>query len=75
MSIEMAQKYAFRFSRDSRTPKTVRSIGQFGVGMKRTLFKLGTHFVIESRTTRDSFKLDVPVDEWRREATWDFTFE
>ena len=43
---EAARTYAFRFGRpqggQNRTP---HSIGQFGVGMKRSLFKFGNRFV------------------------------
>jgi hypothetical protein len=75
MSVEVARKYAFRFGRDTRvTRATGRSIGQFGVGMKRTLFKMGAGFSIESKTTTERFVLDVVVDDWRRSRGWDFHF-
>src|SRR5205085_12573494 len=35
----LAKNYAFRFGRPPGTPRTPNSIGQFGVGMKRALFK------------------------------------
>jgi hypothetical protein len=40
--------------------------------MKRTLFKLGRHFVVESRTEQQSFTLDQDVDEWRISPRWEF---
>lgn len=40
--VEIARNYAFRFGRPSGAPPTPHSVGQFGVGMKRTFFKLGS---------------------------------
>src|SRR5256885_1211135 len=47
-SKDLAKKYAFRFGRIPQTPRTPHSIGQFGVGMKRALFKFGKHFLVRS---------------------------
>lgn len=75
MDISIAREYAFRFGRDEDDPQRVdHSIGQFGVGMKRTLFKLGNRFVVESRTTTNSFTIDERVDEWRTRDDWNFRF-
>jgi hypothetical protein len=70
--LETARRYAFRFGRDTSNPADPRSIGQFGVGMKRTLFKLGRSFRVVSRTAEDSFVLEVVVPAWLREERWDF---
>ena len=39
-----AREYAFRFGRPKGKNLTPHSIGQFGVGMKRALFKFGDRF-------------------------------
>jgi len=70
--VDLARKYAFRFGRDPRRPANEHTIGQFGVGMKRTLFKIGQKFEIDSKTTTDSFRLEVDVAEWRQLDEWDF---
>lgn len=70
--IDIARNYAFRFGRPKEMPRTPHSVGQFGVGMKRALFKLGTKFSIESTAERSWFKLDVDVDEWRQKKEWQF---
>ena len=67
-----AAKYAFRFGRPSDTPRTPHSIGQFGVGMKRALFKFGHHFMVRSATTDDSWAIDVDVPEWEAKVKWNF---
>jgi hypothetical protein len=73
--IDVAKKYAFRFGRPDGMTPTVHSVGQFGVGMKRALFKLGSKFVVESRTKTTSFTLDVDVDQWKRKQEWTFSFQ
>lgn len=70
--LETAQKYAFRFGRAPGMETTPHSVGQFGVGMKRALFKLGKHFRVASATSTESFVVDVDVPEWQRKAEWEF---
>lgn len=72
ISLAMAREYAFRFGRDPDRGVDAGSIGQFGVGMKRTLFKLGRHFIVESKTEDQSFSLEQDVDAWRRSPLWEF---
>lgn len=72
-SIETARDYAFRFGRKSGTPKTPHSIGQFGVGMKRALFKFGEHFNVRSATKDEVWAIDVDVATWEAdEQNWHF---
>lgn len=61
---KLARDYAFRFGRPPGTPKTPNSIGQFGVGMKRALFKFGRHFIVRSATEKEQWAVDVDVDKW-----------
>lgn len=77
MDRHVAQTYAFRFGRPSNSPETPNSVGQFGVGMKRTLFKLGKYFIVESRKNSVSFRISIDVDEWknREENNWTFEIE
>lgn len=63
-SLETAQKYAFRFGRPDDAPETSGSVGRFGIGMKRALFKIGKQFEVESKTSTDHFEVKVNVDEW-----------
>src|SRR5262245_32381433 len=51
--VSVARNYAFKFGRPTDQDCTTESIGRFGVGMKRALFKMGGAFVVRS-TTRDS---------------------
>jgi hypothetical protein len=76
LDLEIAKEYAFCFGRSSSTPETPNSIGQFGVGMKRTLFKIGTEFDVMSKHNNIAYKVPVNVSEWVTDPKdWDFTFE
>lgn len=70
-----AQKYAFRFGRPSGTPQIDYSVGQFGIGMKRALFKMGKQFEIKSVSANASFSIGIDVDKWSKEDEWDFQFK
>ena len=72
--VALAKEYAFRFGRPSDMPQTPGSVGQFGIGMKRALFKLGKAFRIESVSETSRFVLDVDVDEWEESDDWEFAF-
>lgn len=69
---DTARKYAFRFGRAPGAPKTPHSIGQFGVGMKRALFKFGRQFVVRSATRKEEWAVDVSVGEWEARGDWHF---
>lgn len=76
-TLNIAQNYAFRFGRpNSPEAKFVKhSIGRFGVGMKRALFKIGRHFLIESKCGSDHFLIEIDVDKWiETEDNWNFTY-
>ncbi|HWX40580.1 MAG TPA: ATP-binding protein, partial [Blastocatellia bacterium] len=75
MSIELARKYAFRFGRPEQEPRVAHSVGQFGVGMKRALFKLGKKFIVQSTTRVSRFVIEEDVDQWRAKEEWEFTFK
>ena len=69
-----ARDYAFRFGRARAANATPYSIGQFGVGMKRALFKFGRQFSVASKTATESWAVDVDVDEWELTSDWYFAF-
>ena len=66
-SLETAQKYAFRFGRPEDAPITNNTIGRFGIGMKRSLFKIGKNFEVETQNEKDHFKVDVDVEKWSKQ--------
>ena len=73
--VETAQNYAFRFGRPESARSTDYSIGQFGVGMKRALFKFGKYFEVHSTTTNQRWSMTVNVTDWQGEPNWTFDFD
>ena len=69
-----ARNYAFRFGRARAAVATPYSIGQFGVGMKRALFKFGRQFSVASKTATESWAVSVDVDQWEQTNDWHFAF-
>jgi hypothetical protein len=88
-SIEIAQRYAFRFGRPDNAPETSGSVGRFGIGMKRALFKMGKDFTVESKSDNEHFSINVDVEQWKNKTTeitlndgtkstvddWNFSYE
>jgi len=75
-SLESAKNYAFRFGRPSDAEDVKKSVGRFGVGMKRALFKLGNQFEVESKKEKDHFQVKVDVKEWEEDLdNWSFNYE
>lgn len=82
ISAEIARHYAFRFGRSREFAGVKRSVGQFGVGMKRAIFKIGRAFSVESAWRAASgledgsrFRLAVDVEEWALKQEWTFQFD
>jgi len=75
LDLDTAKEYAFRFGRSASSPPTPNSVGQFGVGMKRTLFKIAESFYVESRKNDISYRIDVDIQEWVSKESWDFFFD
>jgi len=64
--VSVARDYVFCFGRAEGAEETGHSIGVFGIGMKRALFRLGNNFRVESVAQDSSFTMEVDVDEWRQ---------
>lgn len=71
--LAVAKGYAFRFGRDEKYQGAVKhSVGHFGVGMKRTLFKIADKFTVHSVTHTDEFTLHLDVAAWKKSTDWHF---
>ena len=70
--LDLAKNYAFRFGRPSNAPSVKRSVGRFGVGMKRALFKLGRLFEVATTTKDVSYRITIDVPDWLGRESWDF---
>ena len=75
IDLDWAREYAFRFGRPEDVKGPLGEVGQFGVGMKRALFKIGAEFTITSTTTKNAFTLPVDVDNWMADTSPEWSFE
>src|SRR3990172_5737469 len=71
-----AVDYAFHFGRRTDAPSDANhSIGLYGIGMKRAVFKIGKKINVESHAD-ESFLVHIDVDEWAKDPkNWDFELE
>jgi transcriptional regulator NrdR family protein len=75
--ISVAKEYAFRFGRPEEATQDLaeaHTIGLYGIGMKRAMFKMGKRITVSSSTGDESFDMPLDVDQWRAkpENDWDF---
>jgi hypothetical protein len=76
IELAVAIRSAFRFGRPDGEDGFEGEVGQFGVGMKRALFKLGEKFVIASTAPTSRFLLEVDVQQWlATENDWSLPIE
>jgi len=65
IKISEAIDYAFHFGRRPNTPaEGDYSIGLYGIGMKRAIFKMGKMIEIYSSTAQEAFRAQIDVNEW-----------
>lgn len=78
ITLDDAVDYAFTFGRKDDAETENFSIGAYGIGMKRAVFKLGAKIDIRSTFkemgTLSSFQVPIDVDAWlgSSEDEWDF---
>lgn len=81
ISLDDAVDYAFTFGRKDDAETESFSIGVYGIGMKRAVFKLGADIKIQSTFiddgTQSSFCVPIKVNDWlaSKNEHWDFDIE
>lgn len=75
MSTEIARTTAFNFGKAIGHKLIENSIGQFGIGMKRAFFKIGSQIAVQSTTKDSHFDIDIDVQEWLKKEEWEFAFK
>lgn len=75
MSTEIARTTAFNFGKAKEHQLIEGSIGQFGIGMKRAFFKIGSFISVHSVTKKSCFDIDIDVPEWLTHNEWEFSFK
>src|SRR5260370_41108554 len=59
ISRKLAEESAFRLGRPrsvDRTEKDIPTVGTYGIGMKRAIFKMGREWEVISRSRKDGFR-------------------
>ncbi|WP_347303674.1 ATP-binding protein [Croceibacterium sp. TMG7-5b_MA50] len=79
MTLKDAEEYAFTFGRKETSEREDFSIGVYGIGMKRAVFKLGENIEITSTwadgSALSAFRVSIDVNQWLSPAKakeWDF---
>ena len=63
--------YAFRMGRaDGRKKTDVGTVGVYGIGMKRAIFKMGRHCLISTKAGRDNYEIEITEDWMNDERQW-----
>lgn len=76
MEAKVARETAFNFGKSDQHRLIDKSIGQFGIGMKRAFFKLGKNIKVKSVAKASQFELTIDVDKWLKEPEkWEFEFD
>jgi hypothetical protein len=81
ISLDDAVAYAFTFGRRETATAENFSIGVYGIGMKRAVFKIGSDILIRSTYKRngaaESFQVPINVGKWLEDTNkdWDFDIE
>jgi hypothetical protein len=63
--------YAFRMGRaDKNRDSTMPTVGVYGIGMKRAIFKIGKQCLIQTQSGRDAYDIDITQEWIRDEDEW-----
>lgn len=69
--------YAFRMGRPEDAPKEeLATVGVYGIGMKRSIFKVGRHCVIETNhKENDAFKVEIDESWLASDSDWEIPLQ
>ncbi len=64
--------YAFRMGRSPDRPRDAPgSVGVYGIGMKRAIFKIGQNCLISTKNVDNQYKVEITPDWINDESEWD----
>lgn len=76
--LDVAKRYAFRMGRPleaTSIDNDFYTIGTYGIGMKRAIFKMGCSSTVTSQTIDNSFKVKISRDWLSDDSNWDLPIE
>lgn len=71
---EIAENYAFRFGRPSDYPDALenkRTVGVYGIGMKRAIFKMGYSGKVSTLNDGDCYSVEIPPGWFEDDNSWE----
>lgn len=76
ISKDIAINSAFRMGRDSskKLDENLPTVGIYGIGMKRAIFKIGREAEVVSKCANEQFSVKIPY-EWTQTDGWDLSLE
>lgn len=73
--LDIAKEKAFRMGRDESTPRDQSAtVGIYGIGMKRAIFKIGKSAIVKSVTKDTAFTVTI-ANDWETKPEWTFPIE
>ncbi|MEL7355312.1 MAG: ATP-binding protein [Cyanobacteria bacterium J06560_6] len=75
--LTVAERYAFRMGKPKgiSDDDDIFTIGTYGIGMKRAIFKMGKAAEVLSETTEDAFKVSIQPDWLASDDSWELPVE
>jgi hypothetical protein len=68
--LDIAKEYAFRMGRPENSGQDLPTVGIYGIGMKRAIFKMGRNSTIYSYNNSDKFKVEIDQDWLGNDSEW-----
>ncbi len=74
--IDIATEEAFKFGRSNpERDANLETVGMYGIGMKRAVFKIGTHVIVESQHNGDRYQVEISPDWLQDDNDWMLNLE
>ncbi len=69
--LDIAKKYAFKMGRDPDDKRDINNetIGMYGVGMKRAIFKMGQDSIVKTKNNNQYYEVPI-TQEWLNDTAW-----
>ena len=65
------REYAFKMGRPPGRPSDAPgTVGVYGIGMKRAMFKMGRHCLISTQSGRHAYEVEIPPEWIRNDKDW-----
>lgn len=76
--IDLAKRYAFMLGRpieEDAEDADIPTVGMYGIGMKRAIFKMGRNAIVTSQTQSDSYQVSISNEWMNDDKNWKLPLE